>query len=67
MSLVMMRFMPKYAIVLAAITILLANGAVYGGFHYATDAFFGLVLGTIAVVIAPRVFDMFGGSWDAKA
>jgi membrane-associated phospholipid phosphatase len=48
------------------LTILLANGAVYGGFHYATDAFFGLVLGTIAVLIAPRAYDLLGGTWGAK-
>ncbi len=63
MTLVMMRFKPKLSIFLAALTILLANGAVYGGFHYATDAFFGLVLGTLAVLIAPRVFEMLGGTW----
>ncbi|MEO5509828.1 MAG: phosphatase PAP2 family protein [Longimicrobiales bacterium] len=62
-SLIMMRYMPKLSIFLVVLTILLANGAVYGGFHYATDAFFGLVLGTIAVLIAPRVYNLLGGTW----
>ncbi len=66
MALVMMRYMPKTAAALAVATILLANGAVYGGFHYATDAFFGLVLGTIAVVIAPRVYALLGGTWSPR-
>jgi membrane-associated phospholipid phosphatase len=65
-TLIMMRFSPKMSIALAALTILLANGAVYGGFHYATDATCGLILGTIAVVVAPRVFTMFGGEWGAE-
>lgn len=64
-SLIMMRYSPKLSIGLAVLTILLANGAVYGGFHYATDAFFGVVLGTIALVIAPRVFRMLGGQWGS--
>lgn len=62
-TLIMMRYSRKMFIWLAVLTILLANGAVYGGFHYATDAFCGLVLGTIAVLIAPRVFEMLGGKW----
>lgn len=65
-TLIMMRYSPKLSAVLVVLTILLANGAVYGGFHYATDAFCGLILGTIAVLIAPRVFEMFGGKWGTE-
>jgi membrane-associated phospholipid phosphatase len=54
------------SIALAILTILLANGAVYGGFHYATDATCGLILGTIAVIIAPRVFTALGGEWGSE-
>jgi membrane-associated phospholipid phosphatase len=63
----MMRYSPRLSIALAVLTILLANGAVYGGFHYATDAFFGLMLGTIAVLIAPRVFALLGGEWGTES
>jgi membrane-associated phospholipid phosphatase len=66
-SLIMMRFMPKGWPIIAVLTILLANGAVYGGFHYATDAFCGLVLGTIAVLIAPRMYRLLGGDWGTAA
>lgn len=66
-TLIMMRYAPRLSMVLAILTILLTNGAIYGGFHYATDAFFGLVLGTIAVVIAPRVFSLLGGEWGTEA
>jgi membrane-associated phospholipid phosphatase len=66
-TLIMMRFMPRLSIALVVLTILLANGAVYGGFHYATDAFCGLLLGTATVLIAPRVYNLFGGSWRADA
>jgi membrane-associated phospholipid phosphatase len=66
-TLIMMRYSPRLSIALAVLTILLANGAVYGGFHYATDAFFGLMLGTIAVLIAPRVFALLGGEWGTES
>jgi membrane-associated phospholipid phosphatase len=62
-TLIMFRFLPRVAIVLCVLTVLLATGAVYGGFHYATDAFCGLLLGTITVLIAPRVFALLGGVW----
>lgn len=38
----------------------LALGAVYGGFHYATDAIAGLVYGVILFAIAPRIAQGFG-------
>jgi membrane-associated phospholipid phosphatase len=65
-TLSMMRFAPGLVPVLAILTILLANGAVYGGFHYATDATCGLLLGTLAMVIAPRVYDWLGGQWARR-
>jgi membrane-associated phospholipid phosphatase len=49
------RMLPKYAPVVWLLSLGLAVGAVYGGFHYATDAFAGLILGLISVRLAPRV------------
>lgn len=66
-SLMMIRYLPKAAPFMLVATALLATGAVYGGFHYATDAFAGLVLGTIAVFLAPRVFELLGGRWQTQA
>jgi membrane-associated phospholipid phosphatase len=49
------RLLPRWAPWLALMTLGLAVGAVYGGFHYATDAVAGLLLGLVLVAIAPRV------------
>ncbi|HEX6135290.1 MAG TPA: phosphatase PAP2 family protein [Longimicrobiales bacterium] len=54
-TLVVWRYMPRIAPIFAVLTLGLALGAVYGGFHYATDAVAGVVLGTIAFLAAPRV------------
>lgn len=51
-TLVAVRLLPRLAPVLAILTTGLALGAIYGGFHYATDAVAGLVLGTVAFVAA---------------
>jgi membrane-associated phospholipid phosphatase len=47
------RALPRVAAVLALLTVGLALGAVYGGFHYATDALAGLLLGMACVAAAP--------------
>lgn len=54
-SIVAWRWLPRSAILVTALTIGLALGAVYGGFHYAFDALVGAVLGTITTLVAFRV------------
>lgn len=54
-TLVVARYAPRMAIVLAALTCGLAVGAVYGGFHYAIDTVIGAALGALAVLLAPRL------------
>jgi membrane-associated phospholipid phosphatase len=49
------RVLPGLAPVLALLTAGLGLGAVYGGFHYATDMIGGLILGGLAVLSAPRI------------
>src|SRR5690606_37794492 len=49
------RFMPRLAWPVGALTLGLAVGAVYGGFHYAIDAVIGAALGALVVLLAPRV------------
>jgi membrane-associated phospholipid phosphatase len=51
-TLVVLRFMPRMAPLLAVLTLGLALGAVYGGFHYAIDAVAGLALGAAAYALA---------------
>lgn len=45
----------KWAPVLLVLSIGLAVGAVYGGFHYATDAVLGLLYGLLLFAVAPRL------------
>ena len=52
-TLVVWRYLPRLTPVFAVGTLGLALGAIYGGFHYATDAIAGLVLGVVAFVAAP--------------
>lgn len=51
-----MRTLPGFAIPTGALTLGLALGAIYGGFHYATDALAGLALALIAALIAPAIY-----------
>ncbi len=44
-SLTLLRYAPRIGIVAAVMTALLALGTVYGGFHYATDAWVGAAFG----------------------
>lgn len=61
-TLLTFRFLPRLAPLLAVLTLGLAIGAVYGGFHYATDVVAGLVMGVIAVALAPHARNLlFGG------
>ncbi|MDH5590557.1 MAG: phosphatase PAP2 family protein [Gemmatimonadota bacterium] len=48
---VMLRVMPGVGRLLAGVTVALALGAIYGGFHYAFDAVIGAMVG-VAVVAA---------------
>lgn len=54
-TLCVVRFMPRLAWPVGALTLGLAVGAVYGGFHYAIDAVIGAALGALVVLLAPRV------------
>ncbi|NLG63191.1 MAG: phosphatase PAP2 family protein [Candidatus Cloacimonetes bacterium] len=49
------RFMPRLMVPVALLTVGLAVGAVYGGFHYAIDAVLGAALGALMVLIAPSL------------
>jgi membrane-associated phospholipid phosphatase len=49
------KYLPRLAPVTVILTLGLALGAVYGGFHYATDACAGLLLGLVCALAAPRV------------
>lgn len=67
MTLAVARVSRRGGYILGIATVLLAFGAVYGGFHYATDAVAGFMLGTLCVFLAPRAFELLGGSWDSPA
>jgi membrane-associated phospholipid phosphatase len=54
-TLIVWRCLPRLTPLFALLTLGLALGAVYGGFHYATDAVAGLMLGAAAFAVAPRV------------
>jgi membrane-associated phospholipid phosphatase len=56
-TLIMMRFMPRLTLPLAVLTLGLAAGAVYGGFHYAIDALAGAVLGALVYAAAMPLHD----------
>ena len=47
-----MRYQPRYGLLVFAISLGLAAGAVYGGFHYGVDVLAGAAVGTLAVPLA---------------
>ena len=49
------KYLPRLAPLFIVLAIGLTVGAVYAGFHYATDAITGLILGAVVAVAAPRV------------
>ncbi len=55
------RYIPWLAPVAVLLTIGLGVGAVYGGFHYATDAMAGLGLGLLSALVAPGLYRRMGG------
>ncbi len=52
-TLLVYRFLPRLTPVVAVLALGLALGAVYGGFHYATDALVGCALGMLLFALAP--------------
>lgn len=58
-TLIVWRYLPRLMPLTALLTLGLALGAIYGGFHYATDAIAGAVLGVFVVAAAPRVYAAF--------
>lgn len=50
------RFLPRLATIVGILSVLLALGAVYGGFHYAVDAVVGAVVGTAAALATLRLY-----------
>ncbi len=54
-TILVFRYLPRLGPVVALLALGLAFGAVYGGFHYATDAITGFVLGLALVLVAPAV------------
>lgn len=65
-TLIVARYLPRLTPVFALLTLGLALGAIYGGFHYATDAVAGLLLGTLAFTAAPRLARALAGRDDAR-
>jgi membrane-associated phospholipid phosphatase len=54
-SLIAWRWMPRAAPLITVVTIGLAIGAIYGGFHYAFDALVGAGLGIATVLVGFRI------------
>ncbi len=50
-----MKYLPRLSPLLVVLTLGLAIGAVYGGFHYAIDVCTGLILGILAALLAPSI------------
>lgn len=55
-TLIAWRWLRPLAIPLAILATGLALGAIYGGFHYATDALAGAVLGATMTFVAPALY-----------
>ena len=51
-SLAALRYQPRVGVIVAVLTVGLALGTVYGGFHYAVDALAGGIVGLAAVLLA---------------
>lgn len=59
------RVQPKAGPLLGVVAVALALGAIYGGFHYATDAVAGAAVAAVVVVVAPALYRRLGGSPSA--
>ncbi|MBI4520455.1 MAG: phosphatase PAP2 family protein [Gemmatimonadetes bacterium] len=64
-TLVGFRWLPRLAPVLALLTVALGVGAVYGGFHYATDVILGAAA-AFALVPVARVLHRRLARWNAR-
>jgi membrane-associated phospholipid phosphatase len=64
-TLLVLRYLPRLAPAIALLTVGLAAGAIYGGFHYAIDAVAGLVLGVAAFLAARPLADLLAGAGRA--
>jgi membrane-associated phospholipid phosphatase len=58
-SLVMLRHRPRVGVAMCVVSLLLAAGAVYGGFHYAVDALAGAAVGIAAWLASGPVMSVF--------
>lgn len=67
MTLLTLRYMRGAVIPVALLTVGLALGAIYGGFHYAIDAVAGVLLGVIAYAAARPLYDWFSRQLPATA
>lgn len=56
-TIIAIKLLPRFAPVLGLMTVMLAVGAVYGGFHYATDAVAGALLGSVIAIAGLRLHD----------
>jgi membrane-associated phospholipid phosphatase len=54
------RVAPRLALPAAVATVLLAAGAVYGGFHYGVDVVAGAALGLVVGVVGPKLVGEVG-------
>jgi len=54
-TILVFRFLPRLGPIVALLALGLAFGAVYGGFHYATDAIAGFLLAVLIAFLAPAV------------
>jgi len=61
-TLIVYRYLPRLWPLIAVLAVGLAAGAVYGGFHYATDAIVGAALGAAAVAAAPSLYRRWKGT-----
>jgi membrane-associated phospholipid phosphatase len=60
-TLAAIKFTPRFGAVLLVLTVLLAVGAVYGGYHYAIDAAAGALLALVVVPAARAAWRGIGG------
>lgn len=66
-TLIVLRYLPRLTPLFAILTVGLALGAVYGGFHYATDVVAGAVLGAAAFALARPLMRALSGRAEPAA
>ena len=60
-SIAVMRSWPRFGLLLTLLTLGVALGAVYSGFHYVVDVIAGLILGAAMALVAPEVYRRLQG------